>query len=87
MHIINFRSFQETRLENIKNINTFVGANKSGKSNLISVLKVLNSLSRNDFQQKEFSETVFDHNNEKQIEIEIDFVLNESERSQLIIDS
>lgn len=55
----NYQSFKERTHFDFKNVNTFVGPNKAGKSNIIKCLQFLNAVSRNDWFDLYF-ENVFD---------------------------
>jgi AAA15 family ATPase/GTPase len=79
----NFRSFKEKTELDLRKVNVFVGPNKGGKSNVIKCLEILNSLSRNDWNDM-YTDNVFDYDNTKRITIEVEFYLNTEERQRLI---
>lgn len=81
--IQNFRSFRDsTELGKVNKVNTFVGANNAGKSNVIEILSFLRSLANNKLS-RDYSEFTFDRN-KKPINIEIEFELDEPERRNII---
>ena len=79
----NFRSFRDKTELDLKMINAFVGPNKAGKSNIIKCLEILNSISRNDWNDM-YIDNVFDYDNSKRITIEVEFYLNNEDRLSIL---
>lgn len=78
----NFRSFKEkTELNNIKPVSVFVGANNTGKSNVIEVLSFLRGMA-NGSSPKPISEYIFDRTTDPML-FEVEFELN-TERYEIV---
>jgi len=81
--IENFRSFkEEIELNELKKINSIVGSNSTGKSNILEILSFLRGMAKNQWS-KNFLELTFDRNGHT-ISLEIDFELDDEERQTLI---
>lgn len=80
----NFRSYKEKKIfDDLKRINVFVGANGTGKSNIILILDFLNKLARND-NTDIYIQNVFDHDNNRAITVELDLFLNTKEKISIL---
>ncbi len=81
LHIRNFRSLRDVELQDLRNLNTFVGRNSSGKSNLLEALSIFfsdfsiiggNTAGLNDYYW-------YNKNTKKPIEFEINIELSDNE--------
>lgn len=79
----NFRSFKETAdLGLIKPISSFVGSNNAGKSNILEIFSFLRRMIEHNWSRS-FGELSFDRN-KKPIKLEIEFELDDVDRSRII---
>jgi AAA15 family ATPase/GTPase len=81
----NFRSYQEhTLIDGLSNINSFVGPNAVGKSNLFEALKLIQTLLKSGQLDRTFTDITFDRNPETIINFNILLSLSETERNKLL---
>lgn len=79
----NFRSFKETAdLGLIKPTSSFVGSNNAGKSNILEIFSFLRRMIDHQWS-RQFEELSFDRN-KKPIKLEIEFELDDADRSRII---
>lgn len=79
----NFRSFKETAdLGLIKPTSSFVGSNNAGKSNILEIFSFLRRMIDHQWSRP-FEELSFDRN-KKPIKLEIEFELDDADRSRII---
>ena len=79
----NFRSFYvRTTIDNLKQVNIFVGPNNAGKSNIILALQLINDLVVNNLPNRPYSHMAFEKDEPITLEIEVE--LAQFERSDII---
>lgn len=79
----NFRTFRDkTEFGKLSSVNTLIGANSAGKSNVIEFLKFLRSLAENKWSRP-FSELTFDRKDDP-IYFEIELELEDDEIDELV---
>lgn len=79
----NFRSFREEQvIEDLSNVNMFIGPNAAGKSNVIEAFRYLQDMLRG--QVKAFFEIVFDRSRGPNISVSLCFTLSSKERDRII---
>lgn len=82
--IENFRSFgNQTIINDLSDVNVFIGPNNAGKSNILQALRYIQKLNSPP-NQPEYSEVVFDGKIEKNIQFTLTFSLSNEERHELI---
>ena len=82
--LANFRSYRESQtFDNLSNVNTFIGPNASGKSNVLEALKWVQSMVLRK-ASKPFSEVSFDRNPDAEISLSLTFELSEEEREKIL---
>ena len=82
--LTNFRSYREPQtFDNLSNVNTFIGPNASGKSNVFEALKWVQAMVfKRNF--KSFNELVFDRCTDSEISISLAIGLSENERRKIL---
>ena len=82
--LTNFRSYRETQIfENLSNVNTFIGPNASGKSNVFEALKWVQAMVSKS-TSKPFAELSFDRNPDAEIRLSLVYYLSEEEREKIL---
>lgn len=80
----NFRSYKDEQvIEDLSNVNMFIGPNAAGKSNVIEAFRYLIKLLRGQGPQP-FPEMVFDRNANSEIVLSLCFVFHSKDRSRII---
>ncbi len=88
LHLRNFRSFEEASLEFHSRVTILTGRNNSGKSNVIDALSILHSVGMNDRsaginQRGGFQKVVFGKDIAREVELGVEFSLDEREQATL----
>jgi len=84
IRLMNFRSYRDEQvIEDLSNVNMFIGPNAAGKSNVIEALRCLVKMLRGQ-EVLPFTEMVFDRNENSEIELSLCFILPSKDRSRMI---
>jgi len=81
----NFRSYKDAvEINNLSDVNTFIGPNAAGKTNVFEALKYLKAMARIGGDVKAFGELVFDGDLNLDMRVRVVFSLSNMERTEVI---
>lgn len=92
LSVENFKALHDLKIGNLRKLSVFIGKNNSGKSSILQSIALLAQSVDRDIQYKgrmvdlgSFEDTVFWHDNRRQMRIEISFRIPEEERFMVML--
>lgn len=84
IRLTKFRSYKDEQvIEDLSNVNMFIGPNAAGKSNVVRAFRYLITILRGQATPP-FTESVFDRNENSDIELSLCFILPSKDRKRII---